>query len=82
MNILKKLMALFSKKISGSVPLLILRKNLDEEVIKEYNSVEEAIADLENDPDVSSEKIKRLKIALRSLKNKTTIKIINGEVIK
>ena len=50
--------------------------------VKEYQSVEEAIADLENDPNVSPAKIERLKDSLKKLKNKTTIKIINGEIIK
>lgn len=82
MKIIEKLISLFNKENSKTVPLLIIKKGTESEIIKEYNSIEEAIADLENDPNVSKEKIDRLKIALKSLKNKTTIKIINGEIIK
>ncbi len=51
-------------------------------IVKEYQSIEEAIADLENDPNVSRDKIEKLKLSLNNLKNTTTIKIRNGEIIK
>lgn len=82
MNFLKKLTELFSKKDSRSVPLLIIRKGTDEENVKEYKSIEDSIADLENDPNVSSEKVAKLKLSLKNLKNKTSIKIKNGEIVK
>lgn len=82
-------MGLFTKKRStktdgkaGSVPLLIIKKNVDDANVKEYNSIEEAIADLENDPNVPSDKIEKLRSSLNNLKNKTSIKIRNGEIIK
>jgi len=81
MNNLKKLMYLFSKKPTLSAPLLIIKKDADDTNIKEYNSIEEAIADLENDPNVPSDKIENLKSSLKQLKNKTSIKIRNGEII-
>jgi hypothetical protein len=86
---LKKLLSLFTKKCfklptgnSGSSPLLIIKKNTDDANVKEYNSIEEAIADLENDPNVPWDKIEKLKSSLNQLKNKTSIKISNGEIIK
>lgn len=82
MKIIDKLKGLFRKDNSGNVPLLIIKKKTDETDTKEYNSIEEAIADLENDPNVPTEKIEKLKSSLQNLKNKTSIKIRNGEIIK
>lgn len=82
MKIIDKLKDLFRKDNSGNVPLLIIKKKTDEADTKEYNSIEEAIADLENDPNVPVEKIEKLKSSLQNLKNKTSIKIRNGEIIK
>jgi len=62
--------------------LVIIKKGKEDKNIKEYNSIEEAIADLESDPNVSKEKIEKLKSSLKSLKNKTSIKINDGELIK
>ena len=73
-------MELFSKKNSGTIPLLIIRKGTDEENVKEYKSIEDAIADLENDPNVSKEKIEKLKSSFKKLKNKNSIKIKDGEL--
>lgn len=81
-NFLKKLKHLFLKKQSVSAPLLIIKKKVGDTNVKEYNSIEEAIADLENDPNVSAEKIEKLKSSIRMLKDKTSIKIRNGEIIK
>lgn len=75
-------MGFFTKKNSISVPLLIIKKDTDDSNIKEYKSIEEAITDLENDPNVSVEKIKKLRSSLKYLKYKTSIKIKNGEIIK
>ena len=80
MNALKKLMRFLIKKRSGSQPLLIIKKNVDN--VKEYKSIEDAIEDLENDPNVPSDKIETLKSSLKNLKNKTSIRIKNGEIIK
>ena len=74
-------MSLFSKKHPDAVPLLIIKKEASDTNTKEYNSIEEAIADLESDPNVSKEKIEKLKSSLKSLKNKTSITIRNGEII-
>ena len=75
-------MSLFTKKRSKSAPLLIIKQDTDDANVKEYESIEEAIADLENDPNVPSDKIKKLRSSLKNLKNKTSIKIRNGEIIK
>ena len=89
MNAIKKLIYIFTKKPAnrqigkaGSAPLIIIKKETDDANVKEYKSIEEAIADLENDPNVPSYKIKNLKISLKNLKNKTSIRIRNGEIIK
>lgn len=81
-NFLKNLKYLFTKKQSVFTPLLIIKKEADDANVKEYNSIEEAIADLENDPNVSVDKIEKLRYSLNNLKNKTSIKIRNGEIIK
>lgn len=81
MNMIKKLMYLFTKKLSKPAPLLIIKKDTDVSNIKEYQSIEDAIADLEIDPNVPADKIEKLKSSLKQLKNKTSIKIRNGEII-
>ena len=82
MNAINKLMYLFTRKKVKSVPLLIIKKETDDFDIEEYQSIEEAIADLEKDPNVPSDKIEKLKSSLKQLKNKTSITIRNGEIIK
>ncbi len=89
MNALKKILSKISTTIqklipvkANSVPLLIIKKEIDNENTKEYNSIEEAIADLENDPNVSAELVEKLKLSFKNLKNKRSIKIRNGEIIK
>jgi len=73
---------MFAKKDTVVVPILIIKKDAGENNIKEFNSIEDAIAELEKDPNVSLEKIENLKSSLKKLKNKTSIKIRNGEIIK
>lgn len=82
MKYLKKLLGLFTPKSSETIPLLIIKKESNGPNIKEYKSIEDAIADLENDPNVSPEKVARLRLSLKNLKNKTSIKIKNGEIVK
>lgn len=74
-------MRLSFQKNRDAAPLLIIKKEASDTNIKEYKSIEEAIADLESDPNVSKEKIEKLKSSLKSLKNKTSITIRNGEII-
>ena len=75
-------MSLFRKKPSMAAPLLIIKQDTDDANVKEYESIEEAIADLENDPNVPSDKIEKLRLTLNRLKNKALIKIRNGEIVK
>ena len=82
MNIIKKIYGLFKKKKSNSVPLLIIKRFTDDGNMMEYNSIDEAISDLEKDPNISAYKIEKLKVTLKNLKDKDTIKIIKGEIIK
>ena len=74
-------MNLFTKKLSRSAPLLIIKKNVDDANVKEYKSIEDAIADLEIDPNVPPYKIEKLRSSLKNLKNKTSIKIRNCEIV-
>jgi len=75
------LMSLSSKKHPAAAPLLIIKKEASDTNTKEYKSIEEAITDLESDPNVPFEKIEKLRTTLNKLKNKTSIKIRNGEII-
>lgn len=73
-------MRFFKKKPKTSAPLIVIRKD-SEDTIKEYNSIEEAIKDLEKDPNISVEKIEKLRSSLKQLKNKTSIKIKDGDIV-
>lgn len=79
---MKKLMGLFKRKLSPSIPLFIIKKDADDAGVKEYTSMEEAISDLERDPNVSQDKIATIRASLKSLKNKNTIRIKNGQILK
>ena len=82
MNILKKLSGLFTLKRSSPAPVVIIKKDSDDTDVKEFTSIEEAISDLESDPNVPLAKIEKLRSSLKKLKNKTSIKIRNGEILK
>ena len=82
MNFTEKLKIFFSGKHAFNSPLLIIKKDTDDANVKEYKSIEEAIADLENDPNVPTDKIEKLRSSLKNLKYKTSIKIKNGEIVK
>jgi hypothetical protein len=70
-----------TREKSESAPLLIIKKVLNDSSIKEYKSIEDAIEDLANDPNVSADKIDKLRLSVKNLKNKSSIKIKNGEII-
>ena len=55
--------------------------SVNEEEVKTYDSVAEALADLENDPNIPKEKLDKLKITLNVLKLTGKVKIKNGELI-
>jgi len=82
LNILKQLIAIFKSDHPKSTPLIIIKSEIDDYEIKEYRSIEEVLAELENDPNVSKAKIEKLRSSLKNLKNKTVIKIRNGEIIE
>ena len=81
MKAVEKLKSFFKKKNPKPGPLLIIRKEAEDSHIKEYNSIEEAITDLENDPNVPADKIEKLKSSLNKLKSSSSIKIKNGEIM-
>lgn len=81
MNFTEKLKIFFSGKHAYNSPLLIIKKDTDDANVKEYKSIEDAITDLENDMNVPTDKIEKLKSSLRNLKSKTSIRIRNGEII-
>lgn len=78
---IKILRSLFAKKNPKAAPLLIIRKDTEDANIRKYQSIEEAITDLENDPNVPADKIEKLKSSLLQLKNKSSITIRNGEIM-
>ena len=81
MKTVKKIVNLFKNKYVGSTPLLIIKKGTSDANESEYQSIEDAISDLENDPNVPADKIEKLKSSFLNLKNKTSITIRNGEII-
>jgi hypothetical protein len=76
------LFGFFKNKHKDSSPLLIIKKNASDDLVKEYRSIEEAIAELETDPNISVEKIERLRVSVKNLKDKRRIKILNGEIVQ
>ena len=81
MKIIYRLLSFFHKEQSKSTPLVIIKQPKVDSDIKEYSSIEEAISDLESDPNVSAIKIEKLRSSLNQLKNKTSIRIRNGEIV-
>jgi len=53
---------------------------VNDDEVKTYNTVTEAIADLENDPNIPKEKLDKLKVTISKLKLTGKIKIKNGEI--
>ena len=80
-------MKLWNKIIStlrqnnNSAPLIIIQKNSDGHETKEYDSIEKAIADFENDKNITKEKLEQLRKSLDNLKHKSSIRIRNGEIV-
>ena len=71
---------LFGKKDTDSkAPFVIINK--DQEVI-EYDSIEDAIAELEKDPEIPSYKIEKIRASFDEMKNRGKIRIRNGEIVK
>lgn len=61
---------------------MIIQKEADDSKVKEYDSIEKAIEDLEKDSNVPKDKLEKIKISLYNLKHKSSIKIRNGEIIQ
>jgi hypothetical protein len=72
---------LFNQKGKETAPVLIIKKDSDGYRVREFQSAEDAISDLENNPDAPVDKKKKLKSSLLNLKNKNSITIRNGEII-
>jgi len=81
MNIWNKISGIFKKQSKASAPLLIIKKDSDGFETKEYDSIEKAISDLENDHNIPKEKLEKLRKSLDNLKNKSSIRIKNGEIV-
>jgi hypothetical protein len=79
---LHTLFGFFKNRNKDSSPLLIIKKNANDGLVKEYRSIEEAIAELEADPSISVEKIEKLRVSVKNLKDKRMIKIFNGEIVQ
>lgn len=78
MSKIKRLFRVFKfKSKEPPLPILIISKDSKN---KEYDSIEEAIKELEKDPNVPIEKIIALKSSIKKLKNNTTIIIKDGEI--
>ena len=60
-------------------PVMVISTDSNE--IKEYESIEQALSELEKDPNVPIEKIERLKSSINKLRKRGVIKIQNGEII-
>lgn len=82
MKIIEKLISFFSKEKYKTAPLLIIRKDAEKENIKEYNTIEEAISELEDDLSVSKDKIVKIKSSLHNLRFKSIVKIKDGEIVQ
>ncbi|HEY5123330.1 MAG TPA: hypothetical protein VIK14_06295 [Ignavibacteria bacterium] len=82
MNIWNRLKGIIKKQNHNSAPLIIIQKDSDSSETKEYDTVEKAIADLENDLNIPKEKLKVLRKSLENLKNKSSIRIKNGEIVE
>ena len=71
----------FLKKLFNADVTIAPVIRVDDEEVKTYATLAEAIADLENDPNIPKEKLDKLKITLNELKLTGKVKIKNGELI-
>jgi hypothetical protein len=76
-NWLKKL---FGRRLEArKAPVMVIGTDSNE--IREYESIELAISELEKDPNVQEEKIQKLRTSIDRLRAKGVVKIQNGEII-
>mgnify|MGYP001171474794 CR=1 FL=1 len=71
----------FLKKLFNADVTIAPVVSVNEEEVKTYDTVAEAIANLENDPNIPKEKLDKLKVTLSELKLTEKVKIKNGELI-
>lgn len=71
----------FLKKLFNADVTIAPVVTVNDEEVKSYDTVAEAIADLENDPNIPKEKLDKLKITMNELKLTEKVKIKNGELI-
>lgn len=71
----------FLKKLFNADLTIAPVISVNDEEVKTYDTVAEAIADLENDPNIPKEKLDKLKITLNELNLTGKVKIKNGELI-
>ena len=72
----------FLKKFFDAEVIIAPVLSVNDEEVKTYNTVAEAITDLENDPNLPKEKLDKLKLTLSELKLTGKVKIKNGEILK
>lgn len=70
----------FLKKLFDAEVTVAPVVSVNDEEIKTYDTVAEAITDLENDPNIPKEKLDKLKITLSELKLTGKVTIKNGEI--
>lgn len=70
----------FLKKLFDAEVTIAPVVSVNDEEVKTYDTVAEAIQDLENDPDIPKEKLTKLKLTLSELKLTGKVKIKNGEI--
>lgn len=69
------------KNQKATSPLFIIKRAVDDSEIREYKAIEEIIIDLENDENISKEKLEKLRTSIESLKKLNSIKIKNSEIM-
>jgi len=80
LNMIKDILK--NNKSGTSAPLFIIQKDSNSQKTKEYSSIENAIADLQNDLNIPKEKLVQLRKSLNNLKHKSSIRIMNGEIVE
>lgn len=71
----------FLKKLFNADVTIAPVVSVNDDEVKTYDTVAEAIADLENDQSIPKEKLDKLKFTLNELKLTGKVKIKNGELI-
>lgn len=80
MNAINCIIIFFKRKQDKKTPLIIQKMNTLENIPIDFTKIENAIADIEHEPNISTEKLRKLKISLHELKNSSSIKIRKGKL--